>query len=96
MGLVHQAIAGWHLDGDTSQALIYSLSGPLDSQNMTFGQGKFGQAAIFTGASTQYLRTTWNLVGSGHSRTVSLWIYPTGAGLAYFRWSNYTNPSGHK
>lgn len=73
-------IAAWHLNGGGASAVLEGKI--LTDQGVSYSQGKFGQAAVFDGTS-KHLLTSWGLVGAGHSRSVSLWIYPvtpTGGG----------------
>jgi hypothetical protein len=71
MNLLDGLVIAYHLDGDLEPAHGYrALQG-----STSFSQGKFGQAATFSGVST-YLSTPWSLVGYGKSRTISFWAYP--------------------
>ena len=67
--------------GNTAINLIdKKLNGTLVN-NPSWATGKFGKAISFNGTS-QYAASTWGLLGSGMSRTVTFWFKTNTLGLA--------------
>jgi len=86
------SLATYQLNNATTS--IPSNTYPGTASNITYGTGKFGNAASFNGSSS-YIRLPANFLNSS-TQTISMWVNPSsvsGNGMLYSSYDYQTGPS---